>query len=83
MPCRPGRDCELEPSVDGFRCRLELLGYTPGAVANQLAVVGRFGRWLASHGRSLDRFGPADIDAFIVDECRDGRRHGVFRRDLC
>ena len=56
MPGRPRRDCELEPYVDGFRRRLLSLGYTPGTVANQLAVVGRLGRWLAVRGRSVDRF---------------------------
>jgi len=68
--------------VDGFRDRLLSVGYTPGTVANQLAVVGRFGRWLAVRGRPVDRLRPADIDRFIVDQCRDGRRHGVFRQGL-
>lgn len=82
MPGRPRRDCELEPYVDGFRRRLLSLGYTPGTVANQLAVVGRFGRWLAVRGRPVDRLGPADLDLFIADQCRDGRHHGVFRQGL-
>src|SRR6478609_2697745 len=82
MPGRPRRDCELEPYGDGFRDRLLSVGYTPGTVANQLAVVGRFGRWLAVRGRPVDRLRPADIDRFIVDQCRDGRRHGVFRQGL-
>lgn len=82
MPGRPRRDCELEPYVDGFRRRLLSLGYTSGSVANQLAVVGRFGRWLAVHGRALDLLGVADIDAFMADQRRDGRRHGVFRQGL-
>src|SRR5947209_1217967 len=79
---RPRRDCDLEPYVDGFRRRLLLLGYTPGTVANELAVVGRVGRWLAVRGRSVDGFGLADIDAFIADQGRDGRQHGVFRKGL-
>ena len=81
MAGRPRQDCEFEPYVDGFRRRLESLGYTPGTVAYQL-VVGRFGRWLAVHGRPVDRLDPADIDAFIADQHRDGRRHGVFRQGL-
>jgi len=67
--------------VDGFRRRLESLGYTPGTVACQL-VVGRFGRWLAVHCRPVDRIDSADIYAFIADQRRDGRRHGVFRQGL-
>ena len=67
--------------VDGFRRRLESLGYTPGTVAYQL-VVGRFGRWLSVHCRSVDRIDSADIYAFIADQRRDGRRHGVFRQGL-
>ena len=67
--------------VDGFRRRLESLGYTPGTVAYQL-VVGRFGRWLAVHCRPVDRIDSADIYAFIADQRRDGRRHGVFRQGL-
>src|SRR6478609_2210988 len=82
MPGRPRRDCELEPYVDGFRRRLLSLGYTPGTVANELAVVGRLGRWLAVRGRSVDGFGFADIDAFISDQGRDNRQHSVFRRGL-
>ena len=82
MPGRPRRDCDLEPYVDGFRRRLLDLGYTPGSVANQLAVVGRFGRWLAVHDRALRLLGVADIDAFMVDQRRDGRRHGVFLQGL-
>ena len=30
----------------------------------------------------MDRLDPADIDAFIADQHRDGRRHGVFRQGL-
>ena len=55
----------------GFRTGLLSLGYTTGTMANQLAVVGRFGRWLAVQGRTVDQLGLADIDAFIADQGRE------------
>jgi hypothetical protein len=50
MSGRPRRDCSLTPFMDGFRRQLELLGYTPGTVCNQLAWPGEsaVGRRLAA-----------------------------------
>lgn len=82
MTGRPRRDCELAPYVDGFRRRLLSLGYTPGTVTNELAGVGRLGRWLSDRGQSLGDMGLADGEAFIADRCRDVRRHSVSRGEL-
>jgi hypothetical protein len=82
MSGRPRRDCMLAPFVDGYRQRLELVGYTPGTVCNQLAVVGRLGRWMALRGVAVDQLGCAEIDAFVAACRRDGARQVVFRPGL-
>jgi len=58
------------------------LGYTPGSVCNQLAVVGQLGRWMAVRRIAVDQLGRGEIDAFIGDSRRDGVRQRVFRSGL-
>ncbi len=82
MSGRRRRDCSLAPYVDGYRQRLLSLGYTPGTVCNQVAVVGQLGRWMMACGLAVDQLGRAEIDAFVADRRRPGVRQVVFRRGL-
>jgi site-specific recombinase XerD len=82
MSGRRRRDCSLAPYVDGFRQRLLELGYTPGSVCNQLAVVGHLGRWMADRGIAVDQLGCVEIDAFVAGCRRVGARQRVFRSGL-
>lgn len=82
MSGRRRRDCALAPFVDDFRQRLLSLGYTPGTVCNQLAVVGHLGRWMAERGLAVDQLGRVEIDAFVAESRRDGVRQTVFRSGL-
>jgi integrase len=68
--------------VDGYRQLLLSLGYTPGSVCNQLAVVGHLGRWMAVRRIAVDRLGRAEIDAFVAESRRGGGRQRVFRSGL-
>jgi site-specific recombinase XerD len=79
---RRRRDCSLAPYVDGYRQLLLSLGYTPGSVCNQLAVVGHLGRWMAVRRIAVDRLGRAEIDAFVAESRRGGGRQRVFRSGL-
>jgi hypothetical protein len=68
--------------VDGFRQRLLSLGFTPGSVCNQLAVVGHLGRWMAARGIAVDQLSCAEIDSFVASSRDDGARQRVFRSGL-
>ena len=82
MSGRRRRDGELAPYVDGYRQRLLTLGYTPGMVCNQVAVVGHLGRWMTTRGLAVDQLGRAEIDAFVAERRRPGVRQVVFRYGL-
>ena len=76
------RDFELAPHVDGFRDHLLSLGYTPGTVANEMAVIGRLGRWLHAADLPVAFLSAANLDRFIADQHRDGHGHSVVRHGL-
>lgn len=59
---KPGR---LGPYVDGYRCRLLELGYTPGTVRGQLKVLGQLGRWMASEWLESAQLNTSTIEAFL------------------
>lgn len=82
MSGRRRRDGRLAPYVDGYRQRLLALGYTPGTVCNQVAVVGHFGRWMTTRGLAVDQLRGAEIDAFVAERRRPGVRQVVFRQGL-
>jgi site-specific recombinase XerD len=60
---KPG---QLGPYVDGYRCRLLELGYTPGTVRGQLKVLSQLGRWMASEGLAAEQLNTSPIEAFLA-----------------
>lgn len=67
---RPGR---LGPFVEGYRSRLLSLGYTPGTVGGQLAVLGQVGRWMDTEGLEPAQLDEAHIEDFLT--ARRGEGH--------
>ena len=63
---KPGR---MGPFVEGYGSRLLSLGYTPGTVGGQLAVVGQVGRWM-----QIERLEPAQLDEAHIEQFLSSRR---------
>jgi len=61
--CRARVVGPLAAHADGFRAELAGLGYRPGSAENQVLVMARVSRWLASEG-----LGASDLSAAVVEE---------------
>jgi integrase/recombinase XerD len=72
----------LEPYAEGFRGELAGQGYSPGAAAVQLQLMGHLSGWLA--GRGLDSAGltPALVDAYLAERRRLGCASHWTRRGV-
>ncbi len=62
---KPG---ELGPFVEGYRCRLLALGFTPGTIRGQLKVLGQLGRWCSEQGVAAEQ-----LDARHLESIRAAR----------
>ena len=62
----------LGPYIEGYRTRLQGLGYTPSAVTNILRDVGRLGRWMASADVAPEQLDIVVINALLLEN--EGRR---------
>jgi len=65
---KPGR---LGPYVEGYRTRLNELGYTPPTVRGVLKELGRLGRWMAESGIEVRELNAELVQAFVA--CRRGQ----------
>jgi integrase/recombinase XerD len=81
-PSRTRVSGPLEPYAEGFRGDLAGRGYSPGAAAVQLLVMGHLSGWLA--GRGLDSTGltPALVDAYLAERRSLGCASHWTRRGL-
>lgn len=68
---KPG---QLGSFVDGYRSRLLSLGYTPGTVGGQLAVLGQVGRWMQTEGLEAAELNEARVEQFLVARRGEGYR---------
>ncbi len=56
----------LVPYVAGFRAELEVQGYRPNAVSDQLRLMAHVSRWLAAQGLDVGDLTPERVEAFLV-----------------
>ncbi len=56
----------LIPYVAGFRAELELQGYRPNALSDQLRLFAHVSRWLASKGLGAEELTPERINQFLI-----------------
>ena len=66
---KPGR---MGPFVEGYRSRLLSLGYTPGTVGGQLAVLGQVGRWMQIEGLEPAQLDEAHFERFLSSRRAEG-----------
>ena len=64
----------LGPQVEGYRVWLGRRGYTPGAVKNMLADLGRVGRWLSAQDFEAAQLDEARMVAFLAARRAAGAR---------
>jgi site-specific recombinase XerD len=64
----------LGPQVEGYRVWLAQRGYTPGAVRNMLADLGRVGRWLSAQDLEAAQLTEARMAAFLAARRAAGAR---------
>lgn len=64
----------LGPQVEGYRVWLARRGYTPGAVRNMLADLGRVGRWLSAQDLEAAQLNEARMAAFLAARRAAGAR---------
>jgi site-specific recombinase XerD len=57
----------LEPYAEGFGGELAGQGYSPGAAAVHLQVMGHLSGWLAGQGLSGSALTPAVVDAYVAE----------------
>ena len=60
---KPGR---LGPFVEGYRSRLEALGYPPSSARNKLKELGQLGRWMAGQGIEATQLNDARVGEFLL-----------------
>lgn len=60
----------LERYAEGFRGELAGQGYSPGAVAVHLQVMGHLSGWLAGQGLSGSALTPAVVDGYVAERRR-------------
>jgi site-specific recombinase XerD len=60
---KPGR---LGPFVEGYRLRLEVLGYPPSSARNKLKELGHLGRWMAGQGIEVTQLNDSRVGEFLA-----------------
>lgn len=60
----------LAPFEQGFVARLGRLGYVPGGIVGQRALVAHLDRWMMRAGLSLADLTPALVDRFLESSMR-------------
>ena len=56
----------LVPYVAGFRVELDSQGYRRNALSDQLRLMARVSRWLASNGLDVEQLTPERVEEFLV-----------------
>jgi site-specific recombinase XerD len=60
---KPGR---LGPFVEGYRSRLQALGYSPSSARNKLKELGQLGRWMAGQEVGAGQLSGAAVEEFLA-----------------
>lgn len=68
---KPGR---LGPFVEGYRSRLQALGYPPSSARNKLKELGRLGRWMAGQEIEAAELGGTAVEKFLAAQRAAGCR---------
>ena len=68
---KPGR---LGPFVEGYRSRLQALGYPPSSARNKLKELGQLGRWMAGQEIVAARLSGTVVEEFLAAQRAAGCR---------
>ena len=60
---KPGR---LGPFVEGYRSRLQMLGYPPSSAGNKLKELGQLGRWMAGQEIEAAQLSSTTVEEFLA-----------------
>jgi integrase/recombinase XerD len=60
---KPGR---LGPCVEGYRSRLQTLGYRPSSARNKLKELGQLGRWMAGQEMEAAQLSGTRVEEFLA-----------------
>jgi site-specific recombinase XerD len=60
---KPGR---LGPFVEGYRSRLQALGYPPSSARNKLKELGQLGRWMAARDMGAAQLTSTAVEEFLA-----------------
>src|SRR4051794_4832448 len=72
----------LAPFADGFRGRLEVLGYAREPRVVHLALMAELSRWLDARGLDGSALSTEAMQGFVVGCKADGRRNARSMRSL-
>jgi len=67
---KPGR---LGPFVEGYRSRLQVLGYPPSSAKHKLTELGQLGRWMADRDFDPAQLGSTAVEKFVAARRAAGR----------
>jgi integrase/recombinase XerD len=67
VPCWARVCGPLAGYAEGFRAKLEWLGYTPLTAAVHVRLMAHLSRWLAREGRGASGLSPAVVDAYFAE----------------